>query len=161
MKPILVIILLTALLYQTHIMSVAITPVMMAVKTTETLRLAAIKAGLPDPGERIAKAVSISATQTGISKELILALMHSESGFQPKAISSKNYRGLMQIPARLESLTANTLEGSHILANKLIQTKGNLTLALILYKGWPITSQRGKQEAQKVLSLTRKLKEVI
>lgn len=90
--------------------------------------------------------------------------MYSESSFNPKAISSKQYQGLMQIPKSNLLLhkeeDVNTLIGAKILIEKLAITKGDMKTALILYKGWELTDPKGKQQAEKVLSLARRLREV-
>jgi soluble lytic murein transglycosylase-like protein len=131
-------------------------------KAQNKLQAASIKVGLGDPGDKVLKAVSMASKQTGLSESFLLSLMYSESSFDPKAISSKHYQGLMQIPPSNNHLhqeeDVNTLIGAKILLRKLDATKGNIRSAIVLYKGWPIDHPEGKRQADKVMRLARLLK---
>jgi len=112
-----------------------------------------------DPGEEVVKAILLASQQTGLSQNLLMALMFTESSFQRQAVSSKKYQGLMQIPWKIHWEDANTLTGARILLEKLSIAKGNVRDALVLYKGWRLNDKKGEYEADKVLTLSRKLKE--
>jgi soluble lytic murein transglycosylase-like protein len=86
--------------------------------------------------------------------------MHTESTGNLKAISSLGYKGLMQIPHAVYYADANMLIGAHIFNEKMVQAKGDVVKALCLYKGYPIGSERGIQQARKVLALRDKLKRI-
>jgi soluble lytic murein transglycosylase-like protein len=62
--------------------------------------------------------------------------MKTESDFNKKAVSPKNYKGLMQTPkATFEYPEVDTLYGVKILEDKLKSSNGNMLKALALYKG--------------------------
>jgi hypothetical protein len=109
---------------------------------------------------QIVKAVEVVERQTGLSSEFLIALMHTESTGNPRAVSSKGYRGLMQIPHAVYYEDANMLIGAYIFKEKLKQAKGNIVNALMLYKGYNLSSQRGLQQAHKVLALRDRLRKV-
>lgn len=111
--------------------------------------------------ENLAEAVNIASKQSGISSEFLIALMHTESTGNTRAVSSKGYKGLMQIPYAVYYADANMLIGAHIFNEKMVQAKGDVVKAILLYKGYPLGSERGLQQAKKVLALYHKLKEVV
>lgn len=82
----------------------------------------------------------------------IAALIYTESSFNEKALSPKNYYGLMQINKNIEYRDVNILYGIKIFKEKLNITKGDFEKAIILYKGYKNMYDRGKHEARKVLS---------
>ena len=67
----------------------------------------------------------------------------------------------MQIPFAVYYADANMLIGAHIFNEKMVQAKGDVVKALCLYKGYPLGSERGIQQARKVLALYHRLKEVV
>lgn len=119
---------------------------------------AALKAGMERPSQKIIKAAQIAGEQTGLSKPFLLCLMWSESSFKSNAVSSRNYRGLMQVPYSVYYEDANVLIGARIFMEKLKITKGDYRKALVLYKGWPLGDQRGLAQADKVINLTLRMK---
>ena len=139
-------------------LSTIVHPISAKVQHINQLQIAAMKAGLGYPGEKILNAIKMASLQTGLSQELLLSLMHSESSFKKNAISAKNYKGLLQIPQSVFYEDANTLIGARILLEKLIITKGDYKYAIVLYKGWPLNHPEGQRQAVKVLNLTRRLK---
>ena len=81
-------------------------------------------------------AVTNASAMTGISPELIVALMKTESEFDYKAVSSKGYKGLMQTPwASMKWADVDILYGAKILQEKLKFSNNDVKLALALYKG--------------------------
>jgi len=164
MKHILGLILLAIVVLQITQLSSLIHPIMAQEKMQNRLQMAAIKAGIGDPGEKILNAVKVASQQTNLSQELILSVMYSESSFKQEAISTKRYQGLMQIPhSNLllhKEADVNTLIGARILLTKLALAEGDLRNAIILYKGWKVTDPEGKQQADKVLALMKRLREV-
>lgn len=107
----------------------------------------------------LANSYDFATQQTGISQEMLIALTHTESNFKPNAISSKGYKGLMQIPQRLESKDAHVLEGATILKNKIRIADGDIRKALSLYKGYPVNDRRGQEQVEKVMKLYNYLRE--
>jgi len=84
----------------------------------------------------LSKAVTNASAMTDLSPELIVALMKTESEFNYKAVSNKGYKGLMQTPwATFKWASVDTLHGAEILREKLRYSRGDLKLALALYKG--------------------------
>ncbi len=82
------------------------------------------------------------ATQYGVDKDLVNAVIRQESGFNPAAVSKAGARGLMQLmPATAKSLGVNdsmnpeqNIEGGVKLLSNLLSTyKGNIPLALAAY----------------------------
>uniref|UniRef100_A0A6M3IM99 Putative transglycosylase n=1 Tax=viral metagenome TaxID=1070528 RepID=A0A6M3IM99_9ZZZZ len=151
--------LVLVLMYQVQDIASLIHPVKSSQIQQNPLQTAAIKLGIGDPGEKVLRAVEIASRQTGLSEPFILALIFTESGFDPKAISRKNYKGLLQIPYAVYYEDANVLIGAWIFMEKLRITNGNFKKAVIIYKGYPLTDQRGHQQADKVLKLTKQIKE--
>ncbi len=115
------------------------------------------KMGYP---KTLAAPIDLVSQQTKLSPDFIIALIHSESGFNEKAVSSRGYKGLMQIPYAVYYQDANILIGARIFQEKLTLTKGNVIMAIILYKGYANDIVRGRMQAEKVLQLYRKLKEM-
>jgi hypothetical protein len=83
--------------------------------------------------------------------------MFTESGGNKHAVSCKGYKGLMQIPHAVYYEDANLLIGARIFLEKMEQADNNLEKAILLYKGYPIDSERGIQQARKVIRLYDKL----
>ena len=160
MKHVLSIILVGVVIFQTIQLSTLVHPIAAIEHRPNPLQEAAIKMGLGDPGEKILNAVTIASKQSGLSPEFILALMWTESSFKMNAVSGKNYQGLMQIPQRIHDEDINCLIGAKIFVEKLKITQGDYRRALILYKGWALNHPEGKRQADKVIQLTMKLKEV-
>lgn len=136
-----------------------ITPVRIVEQKTVTVaQLRSI--GVNSNIEKLAVAVELASKQSGLSPELLIALMYTESSGNPKAVSKSGYKGLMQIPFSIFYSDANILIGAHIFNEKLKQTKGNVIKAIVLYKGYPINSSRGIIQAGKVLALYNRLKQI-
>ena len=91
------------------------------------------------PGSQLVElsyAVKLASESTNLNEELIVAIIKTESDFKRNAISSKNYKGLMQTPsATFIYVDVDVLHGARILKDKLKTTNGNLLQALTLYKG--------------------------
>lgn len=107
------------------------------ISSTNRAQVALYKVGAP-PGKinDLSKAVTNASAMTDLSPELIVALMKTESEFNYKAVSSKGYKGLMQTPwATFKWASVDTLHGAEILREKLRYSRGDLKLALALYKG--------------------------
>ena len=110
--------------------------------------------------EEIARSIDLASRQSGISQNFLIALMYTESTGNRKAISNMGYKGLMQIPWPIYYTDANMIIGAHIFNEKMRIANRNVEVALCLYKGYPIGSDRGLQQARKVLRLSEKLSEV-
>ncbi len=160
MKQLLIsIVLFIVIMYQANDIALLIHPVKAQVQKQNSLQTAAIEVGIGDPGVKVINAVELAARQTPLGEPFLLALIHSESGFNPNAISKKNYKGLAQVPFAVFYEDANVLIGARIFMEKLEITKGNYHKAIILYKGWPIDHPEGIRQADKVLNLTKRIKE--
>jgi hypothetical protein len=95
--------------------------------------------------------VLAAASRYGVDAELISSVMEVESNFNPKAISAKNARGLMQLlpetAARLGvkdifDPKENIDAGTHYLHDLLQLYKNDLTLALAAYNAGPDKVQK-------------------
>jgi len=111
---------------------------------------ALLNLGAPDGKVgQLAEAVRHAARATNLPRELLVALMYTESTFREDAVSPKRYKGLMQIPQEIPYPDANILVGARILEDKMRLAKGDLELALTMYKGG-----RHKPQAQKYAAHT-------
>lgn len=92
--------------------------------------------------------VQAAAQATQLDPALIHAVIATESGYNPKALSRKGAYGLMQVlPATAQTMTAipvkqwsvrqQILWGSHYLRRLLNMFEGNVTLALAAYNAGP------------------------
>jgi soluble lytic murein transglycosylase-like protein len=95
--------------------------------------------------------VLAAASRYGVDAELISSVMEEESNFNPKAISAKNARGLMQLlpetAARLGvkdifDPKENIDAGTHYLHDLLQLYNNDLTLALAAYNAGPDKVQK-------------------
>ncbi len=108
--------------------------------------------------EKIARAIDLASRQSGISQNFLIALMWTESAGKQHAVSSMGYKGLMQIPWPVYYEDANIIIGAHIFNEKMRQAN-SLENAICLYKGYKVGSERGLQQARKVLTLYDQLSE--
>ncbi|ABC31468.1 Soluble lytic murein transglycosylase and related regulatory protein (some contain LysM/invasin domains) [Hahella chejuensis KCTC 2396] len=92
------------------------------------------------------KLVHLEASRAGLNPEIVLAVMHVESRFDPYAVSSAGARGLMQVMPfwineigrpedNLHDVATNLRYGCTILKHYLDKEKGNLIRALARYNG--------------------------
>jgi len=86
--------------------------------------------------------ITSCASEFGVDKSLVKAVIHAESGYNPNAVSSKGAAGLMQLmPGTAQDLkvadsfnpTDNIRGGVRYLKFLLDTFKGNVTLALAAY----------------------------
>lgn len=102
--------------------------------------------------DKMADAIVNSSLQTSINPYLIATIASTESDFIATAISPVGYKGVMQTPtATMRYVDVDFLHGARILQDKLLYTKGDLRLALTLYKGG--NNKVAKQQADYVLKL--------
>lgn len=103
--------------------------------------------------EKMAEAIDNAYKLTGISPDMIIAIIQSESAFRITAVSDKGYKGLMQTPWAMmktnrAAIHVDILHGAEIFREKLLiartklkeKGKGDLEAnvlleALSLYKG--------------------------
>lgn len=112
-----------------------------------------------DKRKMIAHAVKLATRETGISSNMILALMKTESEFNERAVSPKRYKGLMQTPfASFDYPDVDTLYGARILQDKMVEAKGNTLLALSLYKGGK--NKVARKYAKETLTLYNELEKL-
>jgi soluble lytic murein transglycosylase-like protein len=92
------------------------------------------------------KLIHDAATRYQLDPTLIHSVISIESNFNPKAVSRKNARGLMQLMPRTAELmgvkdsfdpSQNIDGGSHYLSDLLKKYKNDLTLALAAYNAGP------------------------
>lgn len=86
--------------------------------------------------------INSCASEFGVDKSLVKAVIHAESGYNPNAVSSKGAAGLMQLmPGTAQGLkvsdsfnpSENIRGGVRYLRFLLDTFKGNVTLALAAY----------------------------
>ena len=103
---------------------------------------------IKDPNKRLnfLKKVHSEATKAGVSPELVISVIHIESGFDRFAISRVGAQGLMQVmpfwkneigrPSdNLTIVDTNLRYGCTILKHYIDREKGNLIRALARYNG--------------------------
>ncbi len=97
------------------------------------------------------KLIHDSATRYNLDPNLIHSVISIESNFNPKAVSPKNARGLMQLMPRTAQLMGvkdafdpgqNIDGGSHYLSDLLKKYGNNLNLALAAYNAGPDSVDR-------------------
>jgi hypothetical protein len=95
--------------------------------------------------------VEAAAARYGVDADLIASVIAVESNFDPKAISRKNARGLMQLlPETAARLGVKNIfdpqenidAGTHYLRDLLQQYKNDLVLALAAYNAGPLRVQQ-------------------
>jgi soluble lytic murein transglycosylase-like protein len=112
----------------------------------------AVQSAVPPPMEpaAIAPAIEAAAGQTGLSEELISAVIAAESAYRPNAVSSAGAQGLMQLmPGTAHSLGVqdpfdpfqNVLGGSRYLQQQL-RRFGSVEKALAAYNAGPGAVER-------------------
>jgi len=104
----------------------------------------------------LAQAVRSASCATNLPKELLVALLYTESTFNPDAVSKRGYKGLMQTPHKIPYTDASVLVGARILQDKLRLADGNLEVAVAMYKGGRDKPQAQRQAAY-TMSLYRRL----
>jgi len=138
-----------------HLQNTMITPIQLNKANNSTL-IKLNQVGIKS--KEMAISIDMVSKRTRIPQEFIIALMYTESTGNKNAVSCKGYKGLMQIPHNVFYEDANLLIGARIFQEKMKLSNGNMEEAICRYKGYPIGSERGKQQAQKVLSLYYRLK---
>ena len=109
--------------------------------------------------KELSLAVESAAKLTNICPVLITVLMYTESTFKKDAISSKGYKGLMQTDwATMKWADVDTLYGVKMLTEKLEYSKGDLHLAIALYKGGNNNASKNFADATLKLYSSIKLK---
>jgi soluble lytic murein transglycosylase-like protein len=102
----------------------------------------------PEQVRRVVRTAERVATRHGLPPELLLAVMETESSFNPTARSNYGARGLMQVVPRfhpkvvkavggthrLDEPEANIEAGAAILA-AYVESSGSLSSALVRYSG--------------------------
>jgi len=97
------------------------------------------------------KLIHDAAARYNLDPTLIHSVISIESNFNPKAVSPKNARGLMQLMPRTAELMGvkdsfdpgqNIDGGSHYLSDLLKKYKNDLTLALAAYNAGPASVDR-------------------
>lgn len=101
--------------------------------------------------ERIDNAVNVASAKYGVDRQLIRAIIKTESNFNPKVTSSAGAQGVMQImPANFKMLgitdgyniEQNIDGGVKLLKQYLDKFGGNTEMALMAYNGGPGTMQK-------------------
>jgi soluble lytic murein transglycosylase-like protein len=98
------------------------------------------------PSVPFGELIRTAATEHGVAEELIISVIRAESNFNPRAISRRRARGLMQLmpaTARQYSVrdvfdpTENISAGTRYLRDLLARYERNLPLALAAYNAGP------------------------
>jgi soluble lytic murein transglycosylase-like protein len=106
---------------------------------------------LPSRDDRFDAHIEAAARRHGISVDLVRAIIQVESGFEPRAVSSKGAKGLMQLmPGTARDMGArnlldprqNIFAGARYLRLLLDAFDGNVTLAAAAYNAGPTTVLR-------------------
>lgn len=96
--------------------------------------------------DKFSQSIEVAANTHQLDPALIRAVIHAESGFQPRAVSRQGARGLMQLmPATARELGvknsfdshSNILAGSAYLAKLLQNFNGDIRLASAAYNAGP------------------------
>lgn len=112
-----------------------------------------------EPPEPVRQALLQAARQHGLDYDLLRAVAHAESGFDPHAVSPKGAVGVMQLmpatasrygvpgtgaalQANLRDIPTNVLAGSRYLRDLLGRFEGSLELALAAYNAGEGAVQR-------------------
>ncbi|RPI82472.1 MAG: hypothetical protein EHM34_06880 [Nitrosopumilales archaeon] len=99
---------------------------------------------------RVSEGIEIATAKTGIGGVLLASLLFTESNFRSEVVSNKGYRGIAQPPtASMKYLEVDILHGAMILKDKLHIANGNITEALMLYKGG--RNPEAKKQAREVM----------
>lgn len=110
---------------------------------------------------KIAESIVKYSLVENVDPFLIASLFYTESKFNDKAVSPKNYKGISQIPAKWYTpyTDVNILIGIKVFKEKMRITDGDVAEAIRLYKGFPLTNLKYKREVQKVFDIYEQLTE--
>lgn len=109
---------------------------------------------------QVKSGIESASNSTGISQLLLASLLYTESGFRYGPISNKGYIGIAQTPyASIKYPEVDIMHGAMILKDKLRYAKGNIFVALTLYKGGrnPVARKQARQVIQVYNSLIEKI----
>jgi soluble lytic murein transglycosylase-like protein len=95
--------------------------------------------------------IEAAASRYNVDAELIASVIAAESNFEPKAVSRRNARGLMQLlPETAAHLGVHNIfdpaenidAGTHYLSDLLVRYKNDLALTLAAYNAGPLRVQK-------------------
>lgn len=98
------------------------------------------------PTTPLGEIVKAAAARYAVDQDLIMSVIAAESNFDPKAVSKRNAKGLMQLLPETAALfnvvdifdpKENIEAGTHYLSELLKQYNNDLTLALAAYNAGP------------------------
>jgi hypothetical protein len=149
--------LICLLVIQIHAYSRLVVPTKVLAKPADCVEETLLSLGAPARMvSELAHAVRSASIATDVPKELLIALLYTESTFDPDAVSKKGYKGLMQTPHKVPYTDASVLIGARILKDKIRLADGNIDVAVAMYKGGKDKPQAQRQAAY-TMSLYRKL----
>ncbi len=145
------------LVMQMHAYSRLIIPARLSADPRDKVEEALSSLGAPGHMvKELAQGVRRAAAATDIPKELLVALLYTESTFNPHAVSKKGYKGLLQTPHKIPYADAAILVGARILQDKIRLADGDVEIAVAMYKGGRDKPQAVRQAAH-TMGLYRKL----
>jgi soluble lytic murein transglycosylase-like protein len=106
---------------------------------------------LPPASAPFADLIQAAASRYSVDADLIASVIATESNFDPKAVSRRNARGLMQLlPETAARLGVKNIfdprenidAGTHYLRDLLLRYRNDLALTLAAYNAGPETVQR-------------------
>lgn len=104
----------------------------------------------------IAGIIQEKSQEKGLDPKLVVAVVATESEFNPKAVSKKGAKGLMQLmPMHCKGIDPfdpeqNLDKGTELLAKHLADFNGNLKKALIAYNAGPDDARRRRPPSDAV-----------
>jgi soluble lytic murein transglycosylase-like protein len=101
--------------------------------------------------ERLAHIIYRASRDYNLNPVFVATLIYTESSFNPVAISSKGYKGILQTPSMSGFVDVDIRHGLSIFKDKLRIANGDVARAVALYKGGD--NLLAKTQANQMLNL--------
>ena len=157
LKMLLVLVSLVTLSWTTFLQMTLVRPMNLPIYETVSAAETKLVRLAGEKKRHLAGSFSVASKLSGLSVEFLISLSSTESNFNVWAVSSKGYKGLMQIPHAVYYPDANIIIGAHIFNEKMRIANGNLKKAICLYKGYDYDTDYGRRKAELVITLYKKL----